>query len=61
MAKVQVNNNIYLCGASSKPDFDIISITVYMWGKHNFETIFISDDVLNIQDSIRKVFGSRER
>ena len=29
--------------------------------KHNFETIFTSDDVLNIQDAIGKGFGSRER
>ena len=29
--------------------------------KHEFETIFTSNDVMNIQDRIGKGFGSRER
>ena len=31
-----------------------------MWKKHNFETIFTYDDVMNIQDAIGKGFGSIE-
>ena len=32
-----------------------------MWKQHNFETVFTSDDVLNIKDAIGMGFGSRER
>ena len=32
-----------------------------MWKQNNFETIFTSNDVLNIQYEIGKGFGSRER
>ena len=31
-----------------------------MWGKHEFETIFTHNYVINIQYGIGKVFGSRE-
>ena len=31
-----------------------------MWKQHGFETIFTSNDVMNIQDYIGKEFGSRE-
>ena len=32
-----------------------------MWEKHDFETIFTSNYVMNIHDGIGKVFGSIER
>ena len=32
-----------------------------MWEFHEFETIFTSNDVMNIQYAIGKLFGSRER
>ena len=32
-----------------------------MWKHNNFETIFTSDDVLNIKDPIVNLFGSIER
>ena len=31
-----------------------------MWGKHDFETIFTSNDVVNIQDVIGNEFGTIE-
>ena len=36
---------------------NIIYITLSIWKRHNFETIFTSNDVLNIQDSIGNLFG----
>ena len=35
-------------------------ITLYMWKQHNFETVFISYVVRNIQYAIEKSFGSRK-
>ena len=32
-----------------------------MWENHDFETVFTSNDVMNIQYGIGKVFSSRER
>ena len=61
ITKLQVNNNINYYEVSGKPNVDIIGNTLSMWKQHNFETIFTSDDVLNIQDAIGKGFGSRER
>ena len=55
MTKVQVNKNIFYFELSSKPIFDILSITVSMWGKYKFETIFTSNDIMNIQYVIVKV------
>ena len=55
-----MNNNIFYYEISRKPIFYIIGITVSMWKQHNFETIFTSDDVLNIQYAIGKGFGYRE-
>ena len=59
MTEVQVNNNIYYYKSSSKPNVEIIGITISMWKQNDFETIFTSDDVLNIQDAIGKGFVSR--
>ena len=42
---------------SSKPDVDIVGIKVYMWVKHEFETIFTSNDVMNIKYVIGKGLG----
>ena len=60
MTNVQVNNKIYQYAFISKTNVDIIYITVSMWKQYIFEIIFNSDDVLNIQDYTRKLFGSRE-
>ena len=46
---------------SSEPNVDIVDITVSIWNKHEFEEIFTSNDVINIQNGIGNVFGSRER
>ena len=59
MTKVQVDKNIFYFELSSKPNVHIIGTTVSMWKPHNFETMFSSNDVMNIQDAIGKVFGSR--
>ena len=60
MKKVQVKNNFYF-EFISKPNVDTIVITVYMWKQYDFETIYISNDVVNIHYTIGKVFGSQER
>ena len=39
---------------------DILGIIVYMWKRNDFETILTSNDVLNIQDTPGKRFGSIE-
>ena len=57
--KLQVNKNIFNFELSIKPNVDIYGIVVSMWEKHEFETIFTSNDVMNIQDGIDKGFGSR--
>ena len=54
MIKVQVKNNIFYFELSSKPDVDILGISVSMWKNHGFETIFTSNFVINIQDVIGK-------
>ena len=59
--KLQVSNKIYYYGVSSKPNVGIIGISVSMRKQHNFEIIFTSEDVLNIQYAIGKGFGYRER
>ena len=55
--KVKVNNNIFYFELSIKPNAKIIVITVSMCKRHNFETIFISNDVMNIKYAIGKGFG----
>ena len=52
ITKVHVNYNIYYYEVSSQPNVDLICIAVSMRKQQNFETIFNSDDVLNIQDAI---------
>ena len=59
MTKIKVNNNIFYFELSIQPNVDIKGITVSMWKWHNFETIFTYIDVMNIQDSIGKFFGSQ--
>ena len=61
MTKVQVKNNIYYYEISSKLNVYIIWITGSMCKQLVFETIFTSDDVLNIKDAIGKRFGYIER
>ena len=39
----------------------MIGIAVYISKRRNFETIFTSNDFLNIQDSIVKGYGSWQR
>ena len=58
MTKLQANNDILYYKLSRKPNFDMIGITVYMWKHHDFEIIFTSNYVMNIQDYIGKGFGS---
>ena len=59
MTKVQVNRNIFYFELISKPNVDMIGITVSIWKQQNLETIFTSNYVMNIQYAIRKGFGSR--
>ena len=51
-------NNIFYYELGSKPNVDILGITVSMYKQHNFETIFTSNNIMNIQYAIGKVFGS---
>ena len=60
MTKVHVNNIVLFLELSSEPNVDIIGIIVSMWKRHNFETIFSSNDAINIQDAAGKGFGSQE-
>ena len=50
MKKVKVNTNIFYYELSSKPNVDIIDITLYLWEQRNFETIFTYNGDMNIQD-----------
>ena len=59
MTKVQVNKNMFYFELSSKSNVDISGITLSVWGKYVFGTIFNSNGVMNIQDGIDKGFGSR--
>ena len=61
MTKVKVKNNVFYYELSSKPNVDIIVITVYLWKQHNLETIFTSNNVMNIQYAIVKGYGSQYR
>ena len=47
MTKVKVNKNSFYTF-----NVNILGITVSMWKQHDFETIFSSNDVMNIQDGI---------
>ena len=49
MTKVKVKNNVFYYELSSKPNVDIIVITVYLWKQHNLETIFTSNNVMNMK------------
>ena len=57
MTKLQVNNKIYNYGLISKPNVNIICITISMWKQHNFENISTYYDFPNIQNVIINVFG----
>ena len=61
ITKVQVKIYIFYFGLSSKTNVDILGITVSKLKQHYFETIFTSNDVINIQDTIGKLFESIER
>ena len=61
MTKLQVNKHIFYFELSSKPHVDTIVIKVSIWRRNYFETIFTSDDLVNIQYAIGKVFGYIER
>ena len=61
MTEVQVNKIIFYFQLNSKPNDGILGITVSMWKRHGFETIFTSNDVMNIKYTIGNVFGSIER
>ena len=52
MKTLQVNKHIFYFELSSKPNVYILGITVSMQEKHDFETIFTSNDVMKIQDAI---------
>ena len=52
---------MYYYEVSSEINIYIIGNAVYVWKKHNFETIFTSDDVLIIQYDIGNRFGYRDR
>ena len=56
-----MSKNIFYFEIISKPNIVILGITVSMWEKHYFETIFTSNDIMNIQGVIGKVFGPIER
>ena len=45
----------------NKTNVDIIVITVSMCKRYDFETIYTSNDVMNIHYAVGKIFGSRER
>ena len=57
MTMIQVKN-IHYYELSGKPNVEIIGITVSMWKQNIFDTILTSNDLLNVQGAIRKVFGS---
>ena len=57
MTKVQVKN-IFYPELSIKPNVGILGIKVSMWKQYDFGTIFTSNDVMNIQYSVGKGFGS---
>ena len=61
MTKLQVNKHIFYFELSSKPHVDTIVIKVSIWRRNYFETIFTSDDLVNIQYAIGKVFWYIER
>ena len=56
--KVNVNQNMFYFELSSKPNVDIYGITVSIYKKREFETIFTSNYVMNIQYEIGEGFGS---
>ena len=58
MTKVNVNQNMFYFELSSKPNVDIYGITVSIYKKREFETIFTSNYVMNIQYEIGEGFGS---
>ena len=59
MTKVQAKKNIFYFELSSKPNFDTVGIAVSMWKKHESETIFTYNDVINILYGIGNGFGYR--
>ena len=58
--KSRVKKNIFYFEIIIKPNVDIVGITVSVLKNNEFETIFTSNDITNIQDRNGKGFGSRE-
>ena len=56
-----MNKNTFYFDLISKPNVDILIITVSMCKWYDFETNSTSNDVMNIQNFIGKVFGPIER
>ena len=54
MTKLQVNKGIFKFELTFKTNVNMIDITVYMWKRRDIETIFTSNDVMNIQNYIGK-------
>ena len=54
-----MNRNISYFELGNKPNVDVVGIAVSMWEKYEFETIFSSNDVMNIQYGIFKGFRHR--
>ena len=58
MKKTEVNKNIFCPEHRSKPNVDIIGIAVYMQKRIDLETIFTTNNFVNIQDTVGKVIRS---
>ena len=56
-----MNKDIFYFKPIIESIFDMLGITVSIWKKNDFESIFTSNDVMNIQYGIREGFGDRER
>ena len=54
MTKLQVEKGIFKFELTFKTNVDMIYITVSMWKRRDFETIFTSNDAMNIQNYIGK-------
>ena len=60
MIKVQINNNIFYCELTFKPNFDVLVITASISKQHDFENILTSNGFMNIQYAIEKIFGFKK-
>ena len=55
--KVQANKNMFYFEIINKNNVDALGITVSMCRWYDFETIFTSNNVTNVQGAIGKGFG----